>query len=178
MGSFLYNHIDGVIAQLVARLNGIQKVRGSTPLSSTKKRREGATCALFFCASDVCMEAFVAAERLQWCVAWKMFLGKSKNGTASAVLFSWRKKFGACLDARREAPCFMGMNSRGLLSRGKEKLAVNLFHALRRFKTIMTNCKQICNTSRKKEDIMNTENRDMRKNLVMPLSKTMLHAAA
>ena len=25
----------GVIAQLVARLNGIQKVRGSTPLSST-----------------------------------------------------------------------------------------------------------------------------------------------
>lgn len=27
----------GVIAQLVARLNGIQKVRGSTPLSSTKK---------------------------------------------------------------------------------------------------------------------------------------------
>ena len=30
-------------------------------------------------------------------------------------------------DGRR--PCFMGMNSRGLLSRGKEKLAVNLFHA-------------------------------------------------
>lgn len=58
-----------------------------------------------------------------------MFLGKSKNGTASAVFFSWRKKFGMCLDARREAPCFMGMNSRGLLSRGKEKLAVNLFHA-------------------------------------------------
>ena len=72
----------------------------------------------------------------------------------------------------------MEMNSRGLLSRGKEKLAVNLFHALRRFKTIMTNCKQICNTSRKKEDIMNTENRDMRKNFVMPLSETMLHAAA
>ena len=28
---------DGVMAQLVARLNGIQKVRGSNPLSSTKK---------------------------------------------------------------------------------------------------------------------------------------------
>ena len=26
---------DGVMAQLVARLNGIQKVRGSNPLSST-----------------------------------------------------------------------------------------------------------------------------------------------
>ena len=32
----LYNDfINGVIAQLVARLNGIQKVRGSNPLSST-----------------------------------------------------------------------------------------------------------------------------------------------
>ena len=50
--------------------------------------------------------------------------------------FFMAKKFGACLDARREAPCFMGMNSR--------------------FKTIMMNCKQICNTSRKKEDIMNS----------------------
>ena len=37
MGSFLYNHVDGVIAQLVARLNGIQKVRGSNPLSSTNQ---------------------------------------------------------------------------------------------------------------------------------------------
>ena len=35
--AFLYNRKNnGVIAQLVARLNGIQKVRGSTPLSSTK----------------------------------------------------------------------------------------------------------------------------------------------
>ena len=35
----LYNDfINGVIAQLVARLNGIQKVRGSTPLSSTNER--------------------------------------------------------------------------------------------------------------------------------------------
>ena len=29
----------GVMAQLVARLNGIQKVRGSNPLSSTKNKR-------------------------------------------------------------------------------------------------------------------------------------------
>ena len=36
----LYNDfINGVIAQLVARLNGIQKVRGSNPLSSTKPRK-------------------------------------------------------------------------------------------------------------------------------------------
>ncbi len=36
--TFGYNiPTDGVIAQLVARLNGIQKVRGSNPLSSTRK---------------------------------------------------------------------------------------------------------------------------------------------
>ena len=41
----LYNDfINGVIAQLVARLNGIQKVRGSNPLSSTIV----GLCALFF----------------------------------------------------------------------------------------------------------------------------------
>ena len=36
--SFRKAIIYGVIAQLVARLNGIQKVRGSTPLSSTKSK--------------------------------------------------------------------------------------------------------------------------------------------
>ena len=30
---------SGALAQLVARLNGIQKVRGSTPLTSTIKRK-------------------------------------------------------------------------------------------------------------------------------------------
>ncbi len=36
---FRYNNkCYGVIAQLVARLNGIQKVRGSTPLSSTTEK--------------------------------------------------------------------------------------------------------------------------------------------
>ena len=35
----LHGRLNGVIAQLVARLNGIQKVRGSTPLSSTKIAR-------------------------------------------------------------------------------------------------------------------------------------------
>lgn len=29
-------YVNGVMAQLVARLNGIQKVRGSNPLGSTK----------------------------------------------------------------------------------------------------------------------------------------------
>ena len=37
---------NGVIAQLVARLNGIQKVRGSTPLSSTKKNLNRTTFGL------------------------------------------------------------------------------------------------------------------------------------
>lgn len=49
ISTFQLKHIDilhfivatnlphGVMAQLVARLNGIQKVRGSNPLGSTKK---------------------------------------------------------------------------------------------------------------------------------------------
>ena len=32
-----YEHLGGAVAQLGARLNGIQKVRGSNPLSSTNK---------------------------------------------------------------------------------------------------------------------------------------------
>ena len=36
---------DGVIAQLVERLNGIQKVRGSTPLGSTiRVQHQSAAC--------------------------------------------------------------------------------------------------------------------------------------
>ncbi len=106
------------------------------------------------------------------------YLSKSKNGTASAVLFSWRKKFGACLDARRDAALFYGNEfPRTPFARQRKNLPSICFMPSRRFKTIMTNCKQICNTSRKKEDIMNTENRGMRKNFVMPLSETMLHAA-
>ena len=31
------NRLSGAVAQLGERLNGIQEVRGSTPLSSTKK---------------------------------------------------------------------------------------------------------------------------------------------
>ena len=58
MSEFQLKHIDilhfivttylpnGVMAQLVARLNGIQKVRGSNPLGSTKKYR--AFCTIFF----------------------------------------------------------------------------------------------------------------------------------
>lgn len=37
--AILYAFLFGGIAQLVERLNGIQKVRGSTPLTSTIKRK-------------------------------------------------------------------------------------------------------------------------------------------
>ena len=48
---FRYNNkCYGVIAQLVARLNGIQKVRGSTPLSSTTKK--GRLIAVLFFSWD------------------------------------------------------------------------------------------------------------------------------
>ena len=47
--AFLYNRKNnGVIAQLVARLNGIQKVRGSTPLSSTKKSASSSLADFFY----------------------------------------------------------------------------------------------------------------------------------
>ena len=38
------------MAQLVARLNGIQKVRGSNPLSSTKLKREVFCLSFFLCS--------------------------------------------------------------------------------------------------------------------------------
>lgn len=38
------------MAQLVARLNGIQKVRGSNPLSSTKLKREVISLSFFLCS--------------------------------------------------------------------------------------------------------------------------------
>ena len=46
---FLSNAEDffGALAQLVARLNGIQKVRGSTPLCSTIKMRHPLGCLIF-----------------------------------------------------------------------------------------------------------------------------------
>ena len=34
-GFYLFGALDGVVAQLVERLNGIQEVRGSSPLGST-----------------------------------------------------------------------------------------------------------------------------------------------
>ena len=37
----IISHVRGALAQLVARLNGIQKVRGSTPLCSTKLQSKG-----------------------------------------------------------------------------------------------------------------------------------------
>ena len=41
--------VDGALAQLVARLNGIQKVRGSTPLCSTIKNEHPGAGAHFLC---------------------------------------------------------------------------------------------------------------------------------
>ena len=40
--------VDGALAQLVARLNGIQKVRGSTPLCSTIKNDHPNRVVIFY----------------------------------------------------------------------------------------------------------------------------------
>ena len=47
------------MAQLVARLNGIQKVRGSNPLGSTKKYRTYRT--IFFCLRQGIPHDFIVA---------------------------------------------------------------------------------------------------------------------
>ena len=45
--------VDGALAQLVARLNGIQKVRGSTPLCSTIKNETSDRMSYFLCHEGI-----------------------------------------------------------------------------------------------------------------------------